>query len=133
MRALAGDSRICISHPFSFIITRMSDSPPPPPDSRHTIARNARYGLWLFAVYVAFYAGFVAISAFKFDALRTVVWGGVNLAIAYGLGLILVAFVLALVYMVMTRHEGTPDGGGASADAPAGAAAGDAPRAEGRA
>ena len=74
------------------------------PDSGHTIARNARYGLWLFFVYVVFYAGFVAISAFKFDALRANI-GGVNLAIAYGMGLILLAFLLALVYMFMTRHR----------------------------
>ena len=86
-------------------------SPPPADDSRHTIARNARYGLWLFAIYVLFYAGFVAISAFKFDALRAEV-GGVNLAIAYGLGLIVLAFVLALIYMAMTRNEGTPDAAG---------------------
>ena len=78
--------------------------PSPRPDSGRTIARNARYGLWLFFVYVAFYAGFVAISAFKFDALRTEV-GGVNLAIAYGMGLILLAFLLALVYMGMTRDR----------------------------
>jgi uncharacterized membrane protein (DUF485 family) len=80
--------------------------PSPRPDSGHTIARNARYGLWLFFVYVFFYAGFVAISAFKFDALRTDV-GGVNLAIVYGMGLILLAFLLALVYMGMTRDRGT--------------------------
>ena len=106
--------------------------PPPPPSSRHTIARNARYGLWLFAVYVLFYAGFIAISAFKFDALRTDV-GGVNLAIAYGMGLILLAFLLALVYMVMTRNEGTPDA--PSNTSAAAAAAGDTtvPRPEGRA
>jgi uncharacterized membrane protein (DUF485 family) len=64
--------------------------------------------MWLFAVYVLFYAGFVAISAFKFDALRAEV-GGVNLAVAYGLGLIVLAFVLALIYMAMTRGEARPN------------------------
>jgi uncharacterized membrane protein (DUF485 family) len=85
----------------------MSDSPPAQ-DSRHTIARNARYGLWLFAVYVVFYAGFVAIAALRFDLLGRDVAGGVNLAIAYGLGLIVLAFVLALVYMVLVRAEAKP-------------------------
>jgi uncharacterized membrane protein (DUF485 family) len=113
------------------MISRMSDPSPPtsaPPqqDSKHTIARNARYGLWLFAIYVAFYAGFVAISAFKFDSLRADV-GGVNLAVAYGLGLIVLAFVLALVYMAMTRNE---SGGGGASKAPGEPPA---PRAEGRA
>ena len=110
----------------------MEHPAPPQHDSRHTIARNARYGLWLFAVYVLFYAGFVAVSAFKFDALRTEV-GGVNLAIAYGLGLIVLAFVLALVYMVMTRNEGTPDAPTGNAGAAGNAADPTAPRAEGRA
>jgi uncharacterized membrane protein (DUF485 family) len=78
----------------------------------------------LFFVYVLFYGGFIAISAFKFDALRTDV-GGVNLAIAYGMGLILLAFLLALVYMAMTRSDDTRDADSA-------AAGGDA-RPEGRA
>ena len=85
----------------------MSD-PSPQHEHRHTIARNARYGLWLFLVYVIFYAGFIAISAFKFDALRADV-GGVNLAIVYGMGLILLAFLLALVYMSMTRNNRPPE------------------------
>ena len=99
-----------------------SAAPPPPPqlpDSRHTISRNARYGMWLFVVYVIFYAGFVAISAFKFDALRTDV-GGLNLAAAYGLGLIVLAFVLALIYMGMTRSDDRRDD--RSATGPAAAA-----------
>jgi uncharacterized membrane protein (DUF485 family) len=86
----------------------MSESQSPRPDSDHTIARNARYGLWLFLVYVIFYAGFIAISAFKFDALRANI-GGVNLAIAYGMGLILLAFLLALVYMGITRNDRPED------------------------
>jgi uncharacterized membrane protein (DUF485 family) len=94
----------------------MSDtSSPPQNDSRHTIARNARRGLWLFAIYVVFYAGFVAIAAFRFDLLSHDAPGGVNLAIAYGLGLIVLAFVLALVYMVLTRGE-APDRDAQSAE-----------------
>ena len=89
------------------MISGMSD-PSPQPEPRHTIARNARYGLWLFLVYVIFYAGFIAISAFKFDALRANI-GGVNLAIAYGMGLILLAFLLALVYMGITRNSRPPE------------------------
>jgi uncharacterized membrane protein (DUF485 family) len=89
------------------MISGMSD-PSPQPEPRHTIARNARYGLWLFLVYVIFYAGFIAISAFKFDALRANV-GGVNLAIVYGMGLILLAFLLALVYMGMTGKDHPAD------------------------
>lgn len=102
---------------------------PPPPDRTHTIARNARYGIWLFLVYVAFYAGFVILSAFRPGAMAADV-GGVNLAIAYGMGLILLAFVLALVYMAMTvrDHAGDPAAGSHAAVATAAD-----PDAEGRA
>jgi uncharacterized membrane protein (DUF485 family) len=66
--------------------------------------------LWLFAVYVLFYAGFVAIAAFRFDLLSHDAPGGVNLAIAYGLGLIVLAFVLALIYMLLVRGEARDPG-----------------------
>jgi uncharacterized membrane protein (DUF485 family) len=56
----------------------------------------------LFIVYVVVYAGFVLLAAFKFEALRANV-GGVNLAIVYGFGLIVLAFVLALLYMWLCR------------------------------
>ena len=66
-------------------------------------ARNARYGLWLFGVYVALYAGFMGLSAFEPQLMSKTPFGGVNLAIMYGFGLIVAALVLALVYMVLCR------------------------------
>lgn len=91
----------------------MSDATPAdgghPPDHVHddhhapTIARNARIGLWLFAVYVVLYAGFIVLSAFYPERMRQSAVAGVNLAIAYGFGLILGAFLLALVYMFLVR------------------------------
>ena len=68
-----------------------------PPDDAH-VERNARLGLWLFALYLLFYAGFVGITAFKPQAMDVAVVAGVNLAIVYGFGLIVAAIVLALVY-----------------------------------
>jgi uncharacterized membrane protein (DUF485 family) len=66
-------------------------------------ARNARYGAVLFLAYLLLYGGFVAINAFNPDVMDTVVLGGVNLAVVYGLGLIVAAFVLALVYVWLCR------------------------------
>jgi uncharacterized membrane protein (DUF485 family) len=66
-------------------------------------ARNARYGAVLFLVYLLLYGGFVVINAFNPDVMDTVVLAGVNLAVIYGLGLILAAFVLALVYGWLCR------------------------------
>ncbi len=61
-------------------------------------SRNTRLGLVLFAVYLAFYSGFVLLAAFRPDALAVVPLAGVNLAIWYGFALIIVALVLALIY-----------------------------------
>jgi uncharacterized membrane protein (DUF485 family) len=68
-------------------------------------AHNARVGLILFAIYCLFYAAFIGLNAFARDTMATPSLGGVNLATIYGLGLILGAFLLALVYMVLCRRE----------------------------
>jgi uncharacterized membrane protein (DUF485 family) len=100
------------------MISGMSDPSDPSQSSGHehprNIARNARYGLWLFGVYVLFYAGFVALSAFDPVGMGRRDVGGMNLAVFYGLGLIILAFVLAAIYTVLTRHarNGAGDGEG---------------------
>ena len=63
-------------------------------------------GLKLFALYLTAYGVFVALNAFWPDVMKTPVVAGVNLAIVYGLGLIVGAFVLALIYAVATGDEG---------------------------
>ncbi len=72
-------------------------------EQRHHIARNARIGLILFVIYVLFYAAFVWMSAFRPAAMAEPFLGGVNLAVCYGFGLIIAAFVLAIVYMFVCR------------------------------
>ena len=69
--------------------------------SSHHIARNARIGLILFVIYVVFYAAFVWLSAFRPGVMARPFIGGVNLAVCYGLGLIVAAFVLAIIYMLL--------------------------------
>ena len=88
----------------------MADPSPPMDEHPHLISRNARYGIILFVVYVVFYAGFVALAAFSFDTLKTNI-RGVNLAIVYGLGLIVLAFVLALIYMALCGRDSNSGGG----------------------
>ena len=70
-----------------------------------TVSRNARAGLWLFAVYLVLYGGFMALSAFFPQKMSAAPFGGINLAVMYGLVLILGAFVLALVYMFLVRRR----------------------------
>lgn len=67
-----------------------------------------RIGLLLFWVYVLFYAGFMAVVLFYPDRLTLRPFGGVNLAIAWGMGLIAGALLLAVVYMIACRIR---DGG----------------------
>ncbi len=59
----------------------------------------------LFAVYCAFYAGFMVLVAFAPDVLARRVLGGVNLAVAYGMGLIVAAVVLAFVSTYLHRRK----------------------------
>lgn len=70
-----------------------------------TSLRNARYGVWLFVVYLVLYAGFMAVSAFAPHAMNVDVFMGVNLAVCYGFSLIAAALVLALVYVYLCRNR----------------------------
>jgi uncharacterized membrane protein (DUF485 family) len=79
-------------------------------DSRSELSKSAagdaatsRIGLRLFWVYVLLYAGFMALVLFRPDLLALRPFGGVNLAIAYGMGLIAGALILAIVYMAACR------------------------------
>ena len=60
--------------------------------------RNSRIGLALFLFYLLLYGGFVLLNAFSPTTMERTPIAGVNLAILYGFGLIIAAFVLALIY-----------------------------------
>ena len=67
---------------------------------------KARLGLKLFIGYCVVYAGFVAINTLKPKALEGMGLFGVNLAVTYGFGLIVLAIVMGLIYnAVCTRLE----------------------------
>jgi len=57
----------------------------------------------LFFIYFALYAGFVLINAFEPTWMELRPWGGINVALLYGFGLIVAALALALVYGVLAR------------------------------
>lgn len=75
---------------------------------------NARAGLVLFFIYTAGYAGFMGLVAFAPRLMAMPTLGGVNLAITYGMGLILGAFVVAGVYMVICGRNARRFDDGAS-------------------
>jgi uncharacterized membrane protein (DUF485 family) len=64
----------------------------------HAAAYKSRLGLKMFAFYSLFYAAFVALNLVKPVLMEVTVAGGVNLATAYGCGLIVLALVMALIY-----------------------------------
>jgi uncharacterized membrane protein (DUF485 family) len=68
---------------------------------------NARLGLWLFAIYLVLYLGFVFLSAFAPSSMDQEVLAGLNLAIVYGFALIVGAFLMAMLYGVLCRTEPT--------------------------
>ena len=77
------------------------DQPPEVDESPELSALNARSGLVLFAIYSTIYAVFVGLSAFSPETMGQPTPLGPNVAIVYGFGLILGAFLLALVYMLL--------------------------------
>jgi uncharacterized membrane protein (DUF485 family) len=58
---------------------------------------KTRIGVSMFIVYLLFYAGFVLINTIK-PSVMALTFGGLNLAVLSGLGLIIGAFILAFIY-----------------------------------
>lgn len=83
-------------------------APPTKEASEQTSARSTRYGRLLFVGYALLYAGFVYLNAFRPDVIQKSPLGGINLAVLYGLGLIFVAFLLALFYDWLCRLLANP-------------------------
>jgi uncharacterized membrane protein (DUF485 family) len=76
-----------------------------PVDEEHpelTVA-YAKLGLRLFLVYLALYGAFVGINAFAPGVMASRPLGGLNLAVTAGLGLIVAAVALALIYMLLCK------------------------------
>jgi uncharacterized membrane protein (DUF485 family) len=62
---------------------------------------KSRIGLAFFFIYLVFYMGFVLMNTFAMDLMETTPYAGVNLAVLYGFGLILAAFILAVLYGII--------------------------------
>ena len=72
----------------------------------HAQKKKARLGVWLFFVYLIVYAIFVAIGVVSYETMGEIVLGKQNLAVVYGLSLIILAVVMGLVYnAICTGYE----------------------------
>lgn len=68
--------------------------------------QKSKLGVRLFFVYLICYAGFVILGVFQYELLATTVVAGLNLAITYGIGLILFAVILGIIYnYYCSRYE----------------------------
>ncbi|NGF55866.1 DUF485 domain-containing protein [Parapusillimonas sp. SGNA-6] len=68
--------------------------------------RKSTLGIRLFFIYLICYAGFVVIGVFQYELLSVQILGGLNLALAYGIGLIIFAVILGVVYnYYCTKYE----------------------------
>lgn len=74
------------------------------------VAHNTRLGLVLFAVYCLLYGGFMGLSTFAPQVMKSQPFGGMNLAIIYGFGLIVAAMLLAVVYLFLAKRADNGDG-----------------------
>ena len=64
-----------------------------------------RLGVWMFLAYLVVYSGFVALNVIKPVMMESVVFLGLNLAVVYGFGLIIVALILALIYNQLCKNK----------------------------
>lgn len=60
--------------------------------------KKATLGVWFFFLYLFFYAGFVVIGVINYELLALEVVAGLNLALVYGMGLIIFAVLLGILY-----------------------------------
>ncbi len=70
----------------------------------------SKLGLILFAIYTLFYASFVLVNAFAAQWSEWKPLGDLNLAILWGFGLIIVAFILSVIYGLFAPKEPVGNG-----------------------
>jgi uncharacterized membrane protein (DUF485 family) len=72
----------------------------------HSIQKKTKLGVILFIVYLVVYSGFVVIGTLWPRLLGVEFLAGQNLAVVYGMGLIILAAVMGLIYNYFcTRYE----------------------------
>ena len=72
--------------------------------------QKSKLGVKLFFVYLICYAGFVILGVFKYELLATTVFAGLNLAVVYGIGLIVFAVIMGIIYnYYCTKYEDDAD------------------------
>jgi uncharacterized membrane protein (DUF485 family) len=82
------------------------------PDAPSTGRAGGALRFWLFGLYLAGYLAFVILTAFDRALMASTPFGGANVAVISGFGLIVGAIALALLYWWLCR---TPEPGAGAA------------------
>ncbi len=61
-------------------------------------AYKRRLGVIMFFIYAIVYVTFTAINVISPKTMETIVFSGLNLAVVFGFGLIVLALIMALIY-----------------------------------
>lgn len=78
----------------------------------HASKRKTRLGIILFTIYALIYALFVVIGVMYTDTLGVKAIGNLNLAVVYGIGLIVLAAIMGFIYnLICSRMEDQMNGG----------------------
>ncbi len=99
----------------------MHEGPAPESGPDPASGYKTRIGVIMFTIYCIVYVGFILIHVLsEGQAMQIILFMGLNLAVVYGVGLIVFALVLALIYNHMCTSKerelaGTSGGEGKSA------------------
>lgn len=84
----------------------MESKPMYDPESDLASQKKSKLGIKFFFIYLVFYGAFVTIGVLNYELFAIEVFRGINLAVIYGLSLILFAVLLGILYNYLcTRYE----------------------------
>ena len=67
---------------------------------------KAKLGVYMFLVYVIVYAGFIVINVASPKSMSLILFSGLNIAVVFGFGLIVLAIIMGLIYNYLcTKKE----------------------------
>jgi len=66
---------------------------------------KVRIGIYMILLYALVYFGFIVINISNPLLMEKIIFSGLNLAVVYGIGLIIFALILALIYNSMCSKK----------------------------
>ncbi len=76
-----------------------------PPERDLAIQYKTKLGVWMFFIYALVYLGFILINIIKPTLMEQEIVFGLNLAVVYGFGLIILSVIMALIYNALCINK----------------------------